>query len=188
MPFCDMKLTFFCVSTASGLLHDVFQRVSAHPIPIEICYGMLRYALTRLLCVFGRGYVSSSVIFPSNFHRLDPFSPAMLIYRWTTCIRQQRGITDTFCVWKKKNWTAGVFDYRQRVSILFTFCPPAYLADLSDVRDTNTFSLSIFFLSIADVGGRVLISCNTTFVGWGSAVIAWVALPHTPSQWFRFLD
>ena len=27
-----------------GLLHDVFQRVSAHPIPIEICYGMLRHA------------------------------------------------------------------------------------------------------------------------------------------------
>ena len=39
--FCDMKLTLFCVSTASGLLHDVFQYVSAHPIPIEICYGML---------------------------------------------------------------------------------------------------------------------------------------------------
>jgi hypothetical protein len=50
---------------------------------------------------------------------------------------------------------------------------------LSDVKDTNTFSLSIFFLSIAffflsiaDVGGRVLISWNTTSMGWGSAVIA----------------
>ncbi len=30
LPFCDMKLTLFCVSTASGLLHDVFQYVSAH--------------------------------------------------------------------------------------------------------------------------------------------------------------
>jgi hypothetical protein len=83
LPFCDMKLTLFCVSTASGLVHDVFQYVSAHPIPIEICYGML-----------------------------------------------------------------------------------------SDVKDTNTFSLSIFFLSVADVGGRVLISWNTTFVDLGSAVIA----------------
>ena len=54
MPFCDMKLTLFCVSTASGLLHDVFQRVSVHPIPIEICYGMLSNAKdtnTFSLCV-----------------------------------------------------------------------------------------------------------------------------------------
>ena len=41
MPFCDMKLTLFCVSTNSGLLHDVFQDVSVHPVPIEICYGLL---------------------------------------------------------------------------------------------------------------------------------------------------
>ena len=39
--FCDMKLTYFCVSTTSGLLHDVFQSVSVHPIPIEMCYGLL---------------------------------------------------------------------------------------------------------------------------------------------------
>jgi hypothetical protein len=54
LPFCDMKLTLFCVSTASGLLHDVFQNVSAHPIPIEICYGMLSDAKdtnTFSLCV-----------------------------------------------------------------------------------------------------------------------------------------
>ena len=25
-----------------GLLHDVFQLVSVHPIPIQICYGLLR--------------------------------------------------------------------------------------------------------------------------------------------------
>ena len=53
LPFCDMKLTLFCVSTASGLLHDVFQRVSAHPIPIEICYGMLtdaKITSTLLTC------------------------------------------------------------------------------------------------------------------------------------------
>ena len=82
--FLCHETNFFCVSTTtSGLLHDVFQDVSVHPIPIEICYGLL-----------------------------------------------------------------------------------------SDVKDTNTFSLSIFFLSVADVGGRVLISWNTTFVGWGSAVIA----------------
>jgi hypothetical protein len=75
-------------------------------------------------------------------------------------------------VQKKNTAPADVFDFGQFVSFLFTFCPHAYLADLIDVRDTNTFSLSIFFLSVADVGGRVLISCNTTFVGWGSAVIA----------------
>jgi hypothetical protein len=39
-----MKLTLFCVSTTSGLLHDVFQLVSVHPIPIEICYGLLSNA------------------------------------------------------------------------------------------------------------------------------------------------
>ena len=39
--FCDLKLTLFCVSTTSGLLPDVFQWVSVHPIPIEICYGLL---------------------------------------------------------------------------------------------------------------------------------------------------
>ena len=39
--FCDMKLTFFCVSTTPGLLHDVFQYVSVHPIPIEIFNGLL---------------------------------------------------------------------------------------------------------------------------------------------------
>ncbi len=38
---------FFCVSTTSGLLHDVFQYVSVHPIPIEICYGLLRYETLR---------------------------------------------------------------------------------------------------------------------------------------------
>jgi len=44
LHFCNMKLTLFCVSTTSGLLHDVFQRVSVHPIPIEICYGLLSNA------------------------------------------------------------------------------------------------------------------------------------------------
>ncbi len=33
LPFCDMKLTLFCVSTTAGLLHDVFQDVSAHSHP-----------------------------------------------------------------------------------------------------------------------------------------------------------
>ncbi len=46
---------------------------------IVVLFTDLRYALTLLFCGFGRGYVSSSVIFPSNFHRLDPFS--LLIYR-----------------------------------------------------------------------------------------------------------
>ena len=40
LPFCDMKLTLFCVSTTAGLLHDVFQLVSVHPHPIEIGYGL----------------------------------------------------------------------------------------------------------------------------------------------------
>ena len=55
LPFCDMKLTLFCVSTTSGLLHDVFQDVSVHPIPIEICYGLLSDAclfVTRNLTFF----------------------------------------------------------------------------------------------------------------------------------------
>jgi hypothetical protein len=48
-------------------------------------------------------------------------------------VRQQRGITDIFCVCKKKKTgPANVFDYPQGVSFLFTFCPPAYLADLSN--------------------------------------------------------
>ena len=41
--FLCHETNFFCVSTTSGLLHDVFQTVSVHPIPIEICYGLLRY-------------------------------------------------------------------------------------------------------------------------------------------------
>ena len=50
-----MQLTLFGVtllgpSLLCGLLHDVFQFVSIHPIPIEMCYGLLRYALTLLLC------------------------------------------------------------------------------------------------------------------------------------------
>ncbi len=32
-------------SQLCGLLHDVFQWVSVHPIPIENCYGLLRDAL-----------------------------------------------------------------------------------------------------------------------------------------------
>ena len=32
------------LSVLCGLLHDVFQIVSVHTIPIEICYGMLRHA------------------------------------------------------------------------------------------------------------------------------------------------
>ena len=39
--FLCHETNFFCVSTTSGLLHDVFQCVSVHPIPIEICYGLL---------------------------------------------------------------------------------------------------------------------------------------------------
>jgi hypothetical protein len=40
-----MKLTFFVsLPLLAGLLHDVFQYVSVHPIPIEICYGLLTYA------------------------------------------------------------------------------------------------------------------------------------------------
>ena len=41
--FLCHETNFFCVSTTSGLLHNVFQYVSVHPIPIEICYGLLRY-------------------------------------------------------------------------------------------------------------------------------------------------
>jgi hypothetical protein len=42
---CDMKLTFFCVSTTSGLLHDVFQLVSVHPHPH---WNLLQVAQRRL--------------------------------------------------------------------------------------------------------------------------------------------
>ena len=56
-------------------------------------------------------------------------------------VRQQRGITDILCVQKKMD--RRVFDYRQLVSFLFTFCPLAYLADLSNAKDTNTFSLCV---------------------------------------------
>ena len=37
-------VTLLVPSLLCGLLHDVFQYVSAHPIPIEICYGMLSHA------------------------------------------------------------------------------------------------------------------------------------------------
>ena len=37
-------VTLLVPSLFCGLLHDVFQRVSAYPIPIEICYGMLSHA------------------------------------------------------------------------------------------------------------------------------------------------
>ena len=36
-------VTLLVPSLLCGLLHDVFQFVSFHPIPIEICYGLLRY-------------------------------------------------------------------------------------------------------------------------------------------------
>ena len=50
--FLCHETNFFCVSTTSGLLHDVFQLVSVHPIPIEICYGLLSYTKTpNCLCV-----------------------------------------------------------------------------------------------------------------------------------------
>ena len=39
--FLCHETNLFCVSTTSGLLHDDFQYVSVHPIPIEICYGLL---------------------------------------------------------------------------------------------------------------------------------------------------
>ena len=55
--FLCHETNFFCVSTTSGLLHDVFQFVSVHPIPIEICYGLLRYALTFLLGMSGRRHL-----------------------------------------------------------------------------------------------------------------------------------
>ena len=46
--FLCHETNFFCVSTTSGLLHDVFQTVSVHPHPhsnllrIAQCYGLLR--------------------------------------------------------------------------------------------------------------------------------------------------
>ena len=45
-------VTLLVPSLLCGLLHDVFQLVSAHPIPIEICYGMLSNAvlLTHFVC------------------------------------------------------------------------------------------------------------------------------------------
>ena len=48
--FLCHETNFFCVSTTSGLLHDVFQFVSVHPIPIEICYGLLSYAKLLVCC------------------------------------------------------------------------------------------------------------------------------------------
>jgi hypothetical protein len=39
---------------------------------------------------------------------------------------------------KKNTAPADVFDFGQFVSFLFTFCPPAYLAGLSDVKITST--------------------------------------------------
>ena len=72
-----MKLTLFCVSTTSGLLHDVFQNVSVHPIPIEFCYGLLSDALT-LLFWFLAGGMCPHHSSCSNFLRLDSFSPAHL--------------------------------------------------------------------------------------------------------------
>ena len=65
--FLCHETNFFCVSTTSGLLHDVFQDVSVHPIPIEICYGLLRHAkkLTRYSFLSHRrsvGAVMASVL------------------------------------------------------------------------------------------------------------------------------
>jgi hypothetical protein len=61
LPFCDMKLTLVCVSTTSGLLHDVFQWVSVHPHPhwnllwiaqrrLPFCDMKLTLLVSSLLC------------------------------------------------------------------------------------------------------------------------------------------
>ena len=70
-------VTLSVPSLLCGLLHDVFQYVSVHPIPIDFCYGLLRYALTLLFCFFCRWYVSSSLSC-SNFLRFESLSPAHL--------------------------------------------------------------------------------------------------------------
>ena len=73
--FLCHETNFFCVSTTSGLLHDVFQYVSVHPIPIEICYGLLRYTkrcddfffFWHVFGLTGRRHMTSSLSL-----RLDP--------------------------------------------------------------------------------------------------------------------
>ncbi len=65
-----MKLTFFCVSTASGLLHDVCQWVRVHSIPIEICYGMLSdVKITFTLLTW---FVHDMLEFAADISRLQP--------------------------------------------------------------------------------------------------------------------
>ncbi len=76
LHFCDTKLTLFGVSTTSGLLPDVFQWVSVHPIPIEICYGLLRYALTRLSYGFWQ-VVCALIISPCS--DCSDFTPFLLL-------------------------------------------------------------------------------------------------------------
>ena len=62
----------------------------------------------------------------------------------TACVSNAVLLTHFVCVKKKKLDRRHVFDYRQGVSFLFTFCPPAYLADLSYVwKGTNYFDLTI---------------------------------------------
>jgi hypothetical protein len=101
--YCGVSL-FLVSSQLCGLLHDVFQRVSAHPIPIEICYGMLSDArvLTHFLFVFVcRGWVH-----PVSVTMHPPPIP-LFCFLSMPSVRQQRGITDTFCVCKKKYCTGG---------------------------------------------------------------------------------
>jgi hypothetical protein len=91
-----MKLTLFCVSTASGLLHDVFQYVSAHPIPIEFCYGMLSNAKdtnTFSVCVCVQG------VSPSRQCNYALPSPPTLLFSF--CAQRASGMhpfTNSFVV------------------------------------------------------------------------------------------
>jgi hypothetical protein len=133
LPFCDMKLTLFLCLYRIWPSTRRFQTVSVHPHPH---WNLLWNAQPRLpFCDMRLTFFCVSPLLPlhTTFFSGWVFTPIPIaICCALPSVRQQRGITDTFCVWKKKNWTAGVFDYRQRVSILFTFCPPAYLADLSN--------------------------------------------------------
>ncbi len=63
-------VTLLVPSLLCGLLHDVFQYVSADPIPIEICYGMLSNATLARKLTLVISQQSDALVFYAEILRL----------------------------------------------------------------------------------------------------------------------
>ncbi len=150
-----MKLTLFCVSITSGLLHTFFQNVSVHPIPIQICYGLLSDAsgMQRILTHFLSVFVCRGWVHPVSVTMHFPPIP-LFCFLSVPSVRQRRLpfcdmiLTLLVYLFLCLHYSGLLHDVFQRVSvhpIPIEFCH-GLLSDAFD--ETNSFGVTLLVSSL----------------------------------------